>query len=98
MAYSVGKKIFDIRLISGRFIQSTLARPQVSGTINALPRYSRILIRLTNEIRAAWPTGPSNIETFTDASYIDTLNGAPYIMGVSPYFYTNMPGFRKNWL
>jgi hypothetical protein len=38
------------------------------------------------------------MDTFTDASYLDTLNGAPYMMGVSPWFYTNMPGFRKNWL
>lgn len=38
------------------------------------------------------------MDTFTDASYIDTLNGQPYMMGVSPWFYTNLPGFRKNWL
>lgn len=48
--------------------------------------------------RAAWPTGPSDMSTFTDASYFDTLNGKPFMMGVSPWFYTNMPGFRKNWL
>jgi hypothetical protein len=38
------------------------------------------------------------MDTFTDASYLDTLNGKPYMMGVSPWIYTNMPGFRKNWL
>lgn len=48
--------------------------------------------------RAAWPDGKSNMSTFTDASYTDTLAGSPYIMPVSPWFYTNMPGFRKNWL
>ncbi len=47
---------------------------------------------------AAWPTDPNNMNTFTDASYFDTLAGKPYMMGVSPWFYTNMPGFRKNWL
>ena len=38
------------------------------------------------------------MDTFTDASYLDTLNGKPYMMGVSPWFYTNLPGFRKNWM
>jgi hypothetical protein len=46
----------------------------------------------------AWPEGPNSMSTFTDHSYLDTLGGAPYMMGVSPWFYTNMPGYRKNWL
>jgi hypothetical protein len=38
--------------------------------------------------------------TFVDASYIETLNSSskPYMMPVSPWFYTNMPGYDKNWL
>lgn len=47
---------------------------------------------------AAWPEGPNSMSTFTDNSYRDALGGAPYMMPVSPWFYTNMPGFRKNWL
>ncbi|KAK4149895.1 glycoside hydrolase [Chaetomidium leptoderma] len=47
---------------------------------------------------AAWPEGPNSMSTFTDHSYLDALGGAPYMMGVSPWFYTNMPGYRKNWL
>ncbi|KAF0331158.1 mutanase [Colletotrichum asianum] len=28
----------------------------------------------------------------------DGSGGKPYMMPVSPWFYTNMPGFKKNWL
>jgi hypothetical protein len=38
--------------------------------------------------------------TYVDASYNQTLTaaGKPYMMPVSPWFYTNMPGYSKNWL
>lgn len=35
---------------------------------------------------------------YVDASYRQFLGGKPYMMPVSPWFYTNMPGFNKNWL
>lgn len=47
---------------------------------------------------AAWPWGPQDMDTYTDASYLQYLNGRPYMMPVSPWFYTNLPGFDKNWL
>ncbi|PWY88966.1 hypothetical protein BO70DRAFT_393486 [Aspergillus heteromorphus CBS 117.55] len=47
---------------------------------------------------AAWPYGPNDMNTYTDASYIDYLDGKPYMMPVSPWFFTNMPGYDKNWL
>ncbi|RAL06034.1 glycoside hydrolase family 71 protein [Aspergillus ibericus CBS 121593] len=47
---------------------------------------------------AAWPYGPSDMNTYVDASYIDFLDGKPYMMPVSPWFFTNMPGYSKNWL
>ncbi|KAE8414568.1 glycoside hydrolase [Aspergillus pseudocaelatus] len=49
---------------------------------------------------ASWPWGNKNMTTFIDASYLQTLNetGKPYMMPVSPWFYTNMPGYDKNWL
>lgn len=47
---------------------------------------------------AAWPWGPRDMDTYVDASYLQFLNGKPYMMPVSPWFYTNMPGFDKNWL
>jgi hypothetical protein len=48
---------------------------------------------------AAWPDQANwPKETYTDASYAVALNGKPYMMPVSPWFYTNMPGFDKNWM
>ncbi|CAK5284007.1 unnamed protein product [Mycena citricolor] len=55
---------------------------------------------------AAWPVGPQPMNTFPDASYLlfegdDIANrpvGANYMMPVSPWFYTNLPGYGKNWL
>ncbi|CAK5284108.1 unnamed protein product [Mycena citricolor] len=55
---------------------------------------------------AAWPTGPASMNTFPDASYLlfmnDNIdnrpNGTNYMMPVSPWFYTNLPGYNKNWL
>lgn len=47
---------------------------------------------------AAWAWGDHDMDTYTDASYQQFLGGKPYIMPVSPWFYTNMPGFGKNWL
>ncbi|ORY63528.1 glycosyl hydrolase family 71-domain-containing protein [Pseudomassariella vexata] len=38
------------------------------------------------------------IDTYGDASYIQYLNGKPYMMAVSPWFYTNLPGYNKNWM
>ena len=48
---------------------------------------------------AAWPWGNTDMNTYVDASYIEFLKGKLYMMPVSPWFYTNMPGFDgKNWL
>ncbi|KAG7291440.1 hypothetical protein NEMBOFW57_001459 [Staphylotrichum longicolle] len=47
---------------------------------------------------AAWPTGKLNSTTYVDASYKLALGSKPYMMAVSPWFFTNMPGFDKNWL
>jgi hypothetical protein len=47
---------------------------------------------------AAWPYGARAMDTYTDWSYIQALGGKPYMMPVSPWFFTNMPGFNKNWL
>ncbi|KAL4889334.1 glycoside hydrolase [Aspergillus ambiguus] len=46
----------------------------------------------------AWPEGPRSINTTADKEYINSLDGRPYMMPVSPWFYTNMPGFDKNWV
>lgn len=48
---------------------------------------------------AAWPWGANDMDTYVDASYFQYLNRTkPYMMPVSPWFYTNMPGFNKNWM
>lgn len=47
---------------------------------------------------AAWPWGPQDMDTYTDASYLQYLDGKPYMMSVSPWFFTNLPGYDKNWL
>jgi hypothetical protein len=47
---------------------------------------------------AAWPQGAQDMDTSTDASYLQHLNGKPYMMPVSPWFFTNLPGYNKNWL
>lgn len=38
------------------------------------------------------------MNTYVDASYLQYLNGKPYMMPVSPWFHTNLPGYDKNWL
>ncbi|KAH6621724.1 glycosyl hydrolase family 71-domain-containing protein, partial [Boeremia exigua] len=55
---------------------------------------------------AAWPYGKRKTDTYSDHSYIQALGGSdpskgstkPYMMPVSPWFFTNMPGFNKNWM
>lgn len=47
---------------------------------------------------AAWPWGNKDSDTYVDASYDQFLAGKPYMMAISPWFYTNLPGFNKNWL
>ncbi|EAW15280.1 glycoside hydrolase family 71 protein [Aspergillus clavatus NRRL 1] len=45
----------------------------------------------------AWPAGAHAMNTSVDEAYVDALAGRPYIMPVSPWFYTNLPKFKKNW-
>ncbi|KAI3224956.1 CAZyme family GH71 and CBM24 [Penicillium roqueforti] len=50
---------------------------------------------------AGWPWGPQDMDTYTDASYYQYLNESGlklYMMAVSPWFFTNLPGYDKNWL
>lgn len=46
----------------------------------------------------SWPAGPNDMTTTGDQSYVSALKGKPYMMPVSPWFYTNLPGYGKNWL
>ncbi|KAH8658315.1 glycosyl hydrolase family 71-domain-containing protein [Xylariales sp. PMI_506] len=47
---------------------------------------------------AAWPYAGESMSTYVDASYSLALDGKPYMMAVSPWFYTNLPGYDKDWL
>jgi hypothetical protein len=49
---------------------------------------------------AAWPSGPQDMNMQVDVSYLTLLEskGLAYMMPVSPWFYTNLPGYGKNWL
>ncbi|KAJ5651622.1 uncharacterized protein N7484_005345 [Penicillium longicatenatum] len=47
---------------------------------------------------AGWPWGNEDMNTYIDASYIQYLAGMPYMMPVSPWFFTNLPGYKKNWM
>ncbi|KAL2863498.1 glycosyl hydrolase family 71-domain-containing protein [Aspergillus lucknowensis] len=46
----------------------------------------------------AWPVGAREKNTSSDEAWIEALAGKPYMMGVSPWFYTNLPQWKKNWL
>ncbi|KAL3428483.1 mutanase [Phlyctema vagabunda] len=47
---------------------------------------------------AAWPWGNTDSNTYIDASYRQFLGGKPLMMPVSPWFYTNLPQWHKNWI
>ncbi|KKY20305.1 putative glycosyl hydrolase family 71 protein [Phaeomoniella chlamydospora] len=63
---------------------------------SAATTYSNIIDGLASW--SAWPDGPTNLTTAIDEEYISTLSGKPYMMPVSPWFYTNLPAYSKNWL
>jgi hypothetical protein len=48
----------------------------------------------------AWPNGDQNITTDGDKVFLEALGeGKVYMMPISPWFYTNLPGYGgKNWL
>lgn len=43
----------------------------------------------------AWPHGPTSKDNASDLAWEQSLGAKPYMMGVSPWFYTDLPG--KNW-
>ncbi|KAH6617236.1 glycoside hydrolase family 71 protein [Chaetomium tenue] len=46
----------------------------------------------------AWPKpGQSKMTTVEDLLYKDCLRDKKYMMGVSPWFYTDLPQWNKNW-
>lgn len=46
----------------------------------------------------AWPVGAQGKTTASDEAWSKAIAGKPYMMPVSPWFYTNLPQWNKNWL
>ncbi|RDW81594.1 glycoside hydrolase family 71 protein [Aspergillus mulundensis] len=46
----------------------------------------------------AWPYGAESMNTTMDEAYMSALDSKAYIMPVSPWFYTNLRQFNKNWV
>ncbi|KAL4793362.1 glycosyl hydrolase family 71-domain-containing protein [Aspergillus venezuelensis] len=46
----------------------------------------------------AWPVGAQEKDTWSDRAWIDALAGKPFMMSVSPWFYTSLPQWNKDWL
>jgi hypothetical protein len=50
----------------------------------------------------AWPSGPTGSNIAVDDAYLQALNQSgtpmPYMMPASPWFYTNLPNYNKNWV
>ncbi|OJJ48465.1 hypothetical protein ASPZODRAFT_150690 [Penicilliopsis zonata CBS 506.65] len=46
----------------------------------------------------AWPEGAQDMTTTSDEAWIEALGNKSYMMPVSPWFYTNLPDYSKNWL
>lgn len=73
-----------------------------AGAKGALQLFPGVVHGLFNW--AAWPWGNLDMNTYIEASYQDALRdfsfSAPlqYMMPVSPWFFTNMPGYHKNWV
>lgn len=46
----------------------------------------------------AWPEGTQDMTDAPDRAFMSAITGKPYMMPVSPWFYTNLPQWNKNWL
>jgi len=46
----------------------------------------------------AWPNGPGPMTKDGDNNYVNALDGKAYMMPVSPWMYTNLQEYSKNWL
>lgn len=46
----------------------------------------------------AWPNGVRPMDGSVDETYLSVIDKSKYMMAVSPWFYTNLPGYSKNWV
>ncbi|KAF9042148.1 glycosyl hydrolase family 71-domain-containing protein [Panaeolus papilionaceus] len=69
------------------------------GAMNAIAQSNGVADGLFNW--GAWPDGTATTNWDLDASYLIFLSQAKkptYMAPISPWFFTNMPGYNKNWL
>ncbi|KAF2092210.1 glycoside hydrolase family 71 protein [Saccharata proteae CBS 121410] len=46
-----------------------------------------------------WPEGPVNVSDTNDKAWVSALGtDKAFMMGVSPWFYTDLPGYSKSWV
>ncbi|KAI9759632.1 MAG: hypothetical protein M4579_002200 [Chaenotheca gracillima] len=46
----------------------------------------------------AWPQGASDMSDSPDLAWKSALGAKPYMMPVSPWFFTSLPQYNKNWI
>lgn len=46
----------------------------------------------------AWPSGANDKDTSSDLAWKNAMAGKTYMMPVSPWFYTKLPQWNKNWI
>lgn len=46
----------------------------------------------------AWPLGAQNKHEKPDRAWLLGMGDKAYMMGVSPWFYTSLPRYQKNWV
>jgi glucan endo-1,3-alpha-glucosidase len=44
-----------------------------------------------------WPSGPSDMTADSDKAWKAALGSSHYMMGISPWFYTKLPAYQKEW-
>lgn len=45
-----------------------------------------------------WPVGATDKTEDADHAWVSAVGNKAYMMPVSPWFYTNLPEYNKNWL
>ncbi|KAL4871209.1 hypothetical protein BDV12DRAFT_194571 [Aspergillus spectabilis] len=76
------------------------------GEIAFIPDWTSVGPRRASRIAAidglmcwdAWPDGITPMDTTEDEEYMSILGDRLYIMPVSPWFYTKLEQFNKNWV
>lgn len=60
--------------------------------------HSRVLLICPTVSWDAWPQGATDKTDASDMAWSAAVQPKAYMMPVSPWFYTNLPEYNKNWL